>query len=84
MGRFAAVFIGVLLVGEDGGENARTIAFRDGKRRTRAKPIPEARRDTMLHTTAILRLRAADTNRSRNLAAGNNWHRAQAAVNLGV
>ena len=27
MGRFAPVFIGVLLVSEDGGENARTIAF---------------------------------------------------------
>ena len=28
MGGFTAVFIGVLISGEDGGENARTIAFR--------------------------------------------------------
>jgi hypothetical protein len=28
MGGFAAVFIGVWILGEDGGENARTIAFR--------------------------------------------------------
>ncbi len=28
MGGFAAAFIGVFIVGEDGGENSRTIAFR--------------------------------------------------------
>ncbi len=31
MGGFTAVFIGIFIVGEDGGENARTIAFRKAR-----------------------------------------------------
>ena len=68
----------------DGGENACTIAFRKAHEARGRNQFPKLGHGVMLHTTAKLRFRAADTNRSRNLAVGNNWHRAQAAVNLGV
>ena len=84
MGGFTAVFIGVLLVGEDGGENACTIAFRTASDERGGNQCSEIGRGVMLHTTAKLRLPAADMNRSRNLAVGNNWHRAQTAVHLGM
>ena len=77
MGRFAAVFIGILIVGEDGGGNSRTIAFRMASEACGRNQFPKLGYVAMLHTTAKLRLRAADMNRSRNLAVGKIWHRSR-------
>ncbi len=64
MGRFTAVFIGVSSSGEDGGENARTIAFWRAREARGRNQRPKLGHVAMLHTTAKLRLRVADMNRA--------------------
>ena len=50
MGRFAAVFIGVLFVGEDGGENARTTAFQTASEARRRNQFPKLGAQTPCYT----------------------------------
>lgn len=66
MGAFTAVFIGILILGEDGGENGCTIAFRTARE---ARSLRHGHSAT-LHTTAKLRLQPANTNPAKQCGLG--------------
>ena len=61
MAGFAAVLISVLIAGEDGDEDEHTIGFPAAHESRGQKQRPNLGHDAMLHTTAKLRLRLAET-----------------------